>query len=94
MVTGVLACPCHLPITLPIVAVLAGGTGLGALLVENPAVVAVVLAIYFVSAIGAGWWLLQRKAATLAHDAGSCEPSAVGRLPPSLAADSNGREVT
>ncbi len=36
MVTGVLACPCHLPITLPIFAVLAGGTGLGAFLIANP----------------------------------------------------------
>ena len=34
-VTGLMACPCHLPITLPLILGLLGGTGLGTFIGAN-----------------------------------------------------------
>ncbi len=61
VVTGFIACPCHLIITLPIFLGLIAGTGLGAILAANTGVVYVVAGGYFVVALAAGWYLLSRK---------------------------------
>ncbi len=56
--TGVIACPCHLPLTLPIMVGLLGGTALGSLLTSNPLILGIGMLIYFVLAIAAGIKLL------------------------------------
>lgn len=57
-VTGFLACPCHLIITLPLLASLLTGTALGGFLTHNTSLVYTGAAIYFVVALGLGYWFL------------------------------------
>ncbi len=59
-VTGFLACPCHLLITLPLLAGLLGGTAAGAFLAANTGVVMLAASAYFVGGLGLGWYLLTR----------------------------------
>ena len=61
VVTGFIACPCHLIITLPIVIGLMAGTGAGAILAANTGLVYGIAGGYFVVALAAGWYLLNRK---------------------------------
>ena len=61
VVTGFIACPCHLVITLPIVLGLMAGTGAGAILAANTGLVYVIAGGYFVVALAGGWYLLNRK---------------------------------
>lgn len=61
-VTSVVACPCHFPVTLPILLGLLGGTGLGGFISSNTGLVYGVAGTYFVVALAAGYWLLSRKA--------------------------------
>jgi len=42
------ACPCHLPITLPLLLTLTAGTAIGAWLVDNTITVAIVSTIIFI----------------------------------------------
>jgi mercuric ion transport protein len=59
LVTGFIACPCHLPLTLPLVLALTAGTALGAFLTNNVGVVFVVSGTYFVGAmlfVARGLW--------------------------------------
>lgn len=55
MITGFLSCPCHLPLTLPLLLTLTAGTALGAWLAQNAGGITVVLAIYFVIALAIGF---------------------------------------
>ncbi|GAC1433998.1 MAG: hypothetical protein PVS3B3_36900 [Ktedonobacteraceae bacterium] len=57
-ITGFLACPCHLIITLPLLATLFAGTALGSFLSHNIALVTTVATIYFVVALAMGYWFL------------------------------------
>ncbi|HUX88657.1 MAG TPA: hypothetical protein VMW65_16760 [Chloroflexota bacterium] len=59
-VTGFLACPCHLPLTLPLLLTLLGGTSLGFLLRHNTGLVFAAAGVYFLVAIGIGLFLLNR----------------------------------
>ena len=61
VVTGFIACPCHLVITLPLILGLMAGTGVGAILAANTGLVYVIAGVYFVAALVAGWYLLNRK---------------------------------
>ena len=61
VVTGFIACPCHLIITLPLVLGLMAGTGAGAILAANTGLIYVIAGGYFVAALAAGWYLLNRK---------------------------------
>ena len=61
VVTGFIACPCHLVITLPLVLGLMAGTGVGAILAANTGLVYVIAGGYFVAALAGGWYLLNRK---------------------------------
>ena len=61
VVTGFIACPCHLVITLPIVIGLMAGTGAGAILAANTGLVYGIAGGYFVVALAGGWYLLNRK---------------------------------
>jgi hypothetical protein len=51
LVTGFIACPCHLPLTLPLLLALTAGTALGAFLANNVGVVFAVSGAYFVGAL-------------------------------------------
>ena len=57
-VTGFLACPCHLIITLPLLLSLLAGTALGSFLSRNTGLVYTGAAIYFVAALALGYWFL------------------------------------
>jgi len=65
LVTGFIACPCHLIITLPLVLGLLAGTGVGAILATNTVLVYGVAGVYFIVALAAGWYLLNRKKSSL-----------------------------
>jgi hypothetical protein len=53
-VTGILACPCHLIITLPLLTSLLAGTALGSFLSRNTGLVSTGAGIYFVVALTLG----------------------------------------
>jgi len=57
-VTGFLACPCHLIITLPLVISLLAGTAVGSFLSRNTGEVLTFAGIYFVVALALGYWFL------------------------------------
>src|SRR5258708_830149 len=57
-VTGFLACPCHLIITLPLLISLLAGTALGSFLSRNTGLVYTGAGIYFVGALALGAWFL------------------------------------
>ncbi len=57
-VTGFLACPCHLIITLPLLLSLLAGTALGSVLSRNTGLVYAFATIYFVVALALGYWFL------------------------------------
>ncbi len=61
VVTGFIACPCHLVFTLPLILGLMAGTGAGAILATNTGLVYAIAGGYFVVALAAGWYLLNRK---------------------------------
>ena len=60
-VTGFVACPCHFPLTLPLILGVLGGTGIGSFIGANTSLVYGISAGYFIVAIGVGWYLLMRK---------------------------------
>jgi mercuric ion transport protein len=57
-VTGFLACPCHLIITLPLLLSPLAGTALGSFLSRNTGLVYTGAGIYFVAALALGSWFL------------------------------------
>jgi mercuric ion transport protein len=57
-VTGFLACPCHLLITLPLLISLLAGTAVGSFLSRNTGLVFTGAGIYFVVALVLGAWFL------------------------------------
>ena len=65
LVTGIIACPCHLIITLPLILGLLAGSGIGAILATNTGLVYGVAGGYFIVALAAGWYLLNRKRSSL-----------------------------
>jgi hypothetical protein len=72
-ITGVLACPCHLPLTLPFLLAVLGGTALGSILQQKTDLVVAVATAYFLAAIGLGLSLLRRGTAREDHRA-CCAP--------------------
>jgi mercuric ion transport protein len=56
IVSGIIACPCHLAVTLPLLAGLLAGTALGHFLTHNTGLVYTGAAIYFVGALVLGYW--------------------------------------
>lgn len=59
--TALIACPCHLVFLLPVALGLLGGTALGAALAANTGLVVAAATVYFVGALGAGLYLLNRR---------------------------------
>ena len=62
LVSGFLACPCHLIITLPLLISLLAGTALGSFLSRNTGLVYTGAGIYFVVALALGYWFLFGRA--------------------------------
>jgi hypothetical protein len=60
LITGLIACPCHLPVTLPILLALTAGTALGAFLADNVWLVVAVSTAYFIAALALGFSMLGR----------------------------------
>ena len=60
--TGVAACPCHFPVTLPLLVTLAGGTGLAGFIAAHTGIVYGIATVYFVGVTAAGIWALSRRA--------------------------------
>ncbi len=61
LISGFLACPCHLPLTLPLLVALFGGTALGTWLSTHTGLVIGLSTGYFLAAIVLGFWLLKRR---------------------------------
>jgi hypothetical protein len=57
-VTGVLACPCQLVVTLPLLTGLLAGTALGSFLIHQTGLIYTAASIYFVGALTLGTWYL------------------------------------
>ncbi len=88
-VTGFLACPCHLILTLPLLTTLLAGTALGSFLTHNAGFVYTGAAIYFVVALALGIRFLLAPARTnrdMAAACPTCPPVASERHVPETAA--------
>ncbi len=59
--SGFVVCPCHFPLTLPLILGVLGGTGLGSFIGANTGLVYGIATGYFIIGIGVGWYLLMRK---------------------------------
>ncbi|MBI3159443.1 MAG: thioredoxin family protein [Chloroflexi bacterium] len=60
---GVIACPCHLPITLPIALSLTAGTVAGAWITNNTLLIGGVFTVLFLGGLGLGFhWLSKEEA--------------------------------
>ena len=57
-VTGFLACPCHLIVTVPLLISLLAGTAVGGFLSRNTGLIIIGASIYFVVALTLGAWFL------------------------------------
>ncbi len=71
-VTGLLACPCHLIITLPLLASLLAGTAVDSFLTHNTGLVTTFAGIYFVVALALGYWFLFGKSRPKREVAATC----------------------
>lgn len=78
IITGVLACPCHLIVTLSLLASLMAGTALGSFLSRNTGLVFIFAGIYFIVALLLGYWLLfgpARRTSTMEEACLTCAPA-------------------
>ena len=71
--TALVACPCHLVVTGPLLLGLVGGTSLGAFLTNSPGLMLAAGTGYFVVALVGAVWLLGRQPRA---DAPAAEPGA------------------
>jgi hypothetical protein len=71
-VTGFLACPCYLIVTLPLLAALFAGTALGTFLTQQTGLLYTLTSIYFVGALALGAWLWFGQARMHTHGAPAC----------------------
>ena len=77
LITGFLACPCHLPLTLPLLIALFGGSALGGWLATHTGLVIGLSTGYFIAALVVGFWLLNRRGTqrpNASDDAACCPP--------------------
>lgn len=97
--TALIACPCHLPLTAPLLLALLGGTSLGVFLRDNPQALFLGMVAYFVVALAGAFWFLGRRAAAGTSGAAADSATAGGAsccppAPPALAGHPTGpREV-
>ena len=77
-VTGFLACPCHLPFTLPLILGVLGGTGVGSYVGANTGLIYGIFTAYFIVGIGVAIYLLNRRTVVQRE---VCELPAKGKVP-------------
>ena len=77
LVLSFLACPCHLPLTLGFLAVVLGGTALGALVRDHAVVAGVIVTAVWVAGTGRGLWLVRQAE----HTGGGCRVEPTGTRP-------------
>jgi hypothetical protein len=58
---GFVFCPCHLPITLPLLGLWVGGTTGASFLADNRGLIFALSTVLFLGGLAAGWWLLSRE---------------------------------
>jgi hypothetical protein len=68
LVVSFLACPCHLPFTIGILAVVLGGTALGALLRDHGLLAGIIITSVWVAGTARGLWLVRQAE----RNAGAC----------------------
>jgi uncharacterized protein YneF (UPF0154 family) len=90
-VTGFLACPCHLIITLPLLLSLLAGTALGSFLSRNTGLVYIGASIYFVVALALGVFLLFRQKRSGSQSTPAC-PTCIPADAPEPEARQSSRE--
>jgi hypothetical protein len=91
-VTGFLACPCHLIITLPLLLSLLAGTALGSFLSQNSGLVYAGASIYFVVALALGGSLLLHQKRPGSQSTPACSTCILGDAPESESWRSSSRE--
>ena len=79
VVTGVIACPCHLPITLSLLVGVLGGTAIGSFVADNQGLIYGIATAYFVLALSVGLYLLNRKRAAASSDDFLARPVAASK---------------
>lgn len=81
LITGMLVCPCHMPLLLPLLATLLSGTVLGAWLSANMGLVFLLTTLYFVVAlvVGIRWIVRAPSAGSRPANATTCRPAAIER---------------
>jgi mercuric ion transport protein len=60
LVWSFLACPCHLPLTLAILATVLGGTAIGAVLRDHTLVAGLLVTSVWLAGTARGFWLIRR----------------------------------
>jgi hypothetical protein len=78
LVTGFLACPCHLVITLPLAAAILSGTALGGWIATHQGAIVVGASLYFVGALVVGGMLLLARRAAEEPPSGMLRPTGGG----------------
>ncbi len=78
-ITGFLACPCQLVITLPLAAALLSGTALGGWIAGHQGAIFIGASIYFVGALAAGATLLLAGKGALASTTGQRQATSSDR---------------
>ena len=64
MIGAFIFCPCHLPITLGALALLLGGTAVGALLAAHPYIAGVIVTVLWAAGTWRGYQLIRRARRT------------------------------
>ncbi len=59
--TAFIACPCHFPLTLPILLGILGGTGVASFIGAHTGLIYGIASVYFIIGVGAGWYLLNKR---------------------------------
>ena len=66
-------CPCHLPVTMAVLAAIFGGSAFGALVSRNTLAVGIIFGLIYAAGVGVGFYHLRQAAAGRDCAAGSCE---------------------
>ena len=80
MIGAFIFCPCHLPITLSVMALLLGGTAAGALLRAHPYIAGAAVTLLWIAGTWRGLLLVRRATAFRAAPAPSAAPASASHL--------------
>jgi hypothetical protein len=73
LVWSFIFCPCHLPISMAVLAVVFGGSAFGTLISRNTLGVGIVFGLLYAAGVAVGFWHLRAGAAGKDCASGSCE---------------------